>query len=70
MVVESFIFGTAVVFTLFGYSVGRKKANYNLIEDAVAATIDSLAKDGYLKTVGSGDSMIILKHDAKDDQTT
>jgi hypothetical protein len=70
MVVESFIFGTAVVFTLFGYSVGRTKANYDLVEQSVATTIDSLAKDGYLKTVGSGDSMIILKHDAKDDQAT
>lgn len=70
MVVESFIFGTAVVFTLFGYSVGRKKANYNLVEQSVAATIDSLAREGYLKTVGTGDGMIILKHDAKDDQAT
>ncbi len=65
MVFETFIFITAVVFTLFGYSLGRKRANYNLVEQSVAATIDGLAKAGYLKTVGTGDNMVILKHDDK-----
>jgi hypothetical protein len=52
------LFGTAVLFTLFGrYSAF--KANF---EDVVATTIDSLIEEGYLKTRGKGRNMEILKH--------
>ncbi len=69
MVFETFLLITAIVFTVFGYSLGRKRANYNLVEQSVAATIDNLVKGGYLKTVGHGDDMIILKHDDKTTRT-
>jgi hypothetical protein len=67
--VELFLFGTAVVFTMFGYSLGRKKADRELIEQSVASTVDSLIKDGYLKTAGTGKDMVILKCNYQDDQT-
>jgi hypothetical protein len=67
--VELFLFGTAVVFTMFGYSLGRKKVDRELIEQSVASTVDSLIKDGYLKTVGTGKDMVILKCNYQDDQT-
>jgi hypothetical protein len=67
--VELFLFGTAVVFTMFGYSLGRKKVDRELIEQSVASTVESLIKDGYLKTVGTGKDMVILKYNYQDDQT-
>jgi len=60
------LLGTAVIFTF----VGRYTAYKDHLQDVVAATIDSLIEQGYLKTKGNGDDMEILKHWEKDDQTT
>lgn len=51
------IFVTAIVFTIVGWIWGKRSS----IEDVVAATIDSLIDDGYLKTRGVGREMEILK---------
>lgn len=56
-----FIFVTAVVFTLFGYGVGKSRANKEIVTVAISTTIDSLIRDGYLRTRGTGDDMEILK---------
>lgn len=47
---------TAVVFTGFGWYVGKREHT----QDVVEATIDSLIDDGYMKTKGSGAAMKIL----------
>ena len=52
------LLGTAIVFTF----VGRYTAYRDALEDVVAATIDSLIDDGYIKTKGEGKDMEILKH--------
>jgi hypothetical protein len=54
------IFITAVVFTLAGYSMG-KKSTRTMVELAIATTIDNLIREGYLKTRGTGSQMEILK---------
>lgn len=54
------LFGTAVVFTGLGYYF-RKTAEKQMIATIVEGTIDSLIKDGYLKTRGHGSEMTILK---------
>ena len=51
------IFVTAVIFTAVGYVWGMRAQ----IKNIVAATIDSLIDDGYLKTRGIGKDMEILK---------
>ena len=50
-------FVIAVVFTAVGYFWGLR----NQIQNIVAATIDSLIDDGYLKTRGTGKDMEVLK---------
>jgi hypothetical protein len=60
------LLGTALVFTF----VGRWMAIKDDVQDIVAATIDSLIDQGYLRTKGDGDNIEILKHWEKDDQTT
>jgi len=52
------LLGTAVIFTF----VGRFTAYRDALQDVVAATIDSLIEDGYIKTEGEGEDMEILKH--------
>lgn len=52
------LLGTAVLFTF----VGRYTAYKDALQDVVAATIDSLIEDGYIKTKGEGENMEILKH--------
>ena len=52
------LLGTAVIFTF----VGRYTAYRDALEDVIAATIDSLIDDGYIKTKGEGEDMKILKH--------
>jgi hypothetical protein len=52
------LLGTAVIFTF----VGRYTAYRDALQDVVAATIDSLIEDGYIKTKGEGEDMEILKH--------
>jgi len=52
------LLGTAVIFTF----VGRFTAYRDALQDVVAATIDSLIEDGYIKTKGEGEDMEILKH--------
>ena len=52
------LLGTAIVFTF----VGRYTAYRDALEDVIAATIDSLIDDGYIKTKGEGEDMKILKH--------
>ena len=51
------LFVTAVIFTAVGYVWGIR----DQIKNIVAATIDSLIDDGYLKTRGTGKDMEILK---------
>jgi len=68
MIEYIFIFATAVLFTLLGYSWGR-----NAIKVSVEHVIDSLINDGYIKTSGTGPDMEILKwkewEDAKASKT-
>ena len=52
------LLGTAVLFTF----VGRYMAFKSSLEGVIAATIDSLIEDGYLKTRGVGRDMEIVKH--------
>ena len=47
----------AVVFTGFGYWVGKKEK----LEDIVETTIDSLIEQGYIKTEGYGSNMEIIR---------
>jgi hypothetical protein len=65
MIVELFanpttwwLFGTAVVFTFAGKFMTLRSS----VDHIVGATIDSLIEDGYLKTRGSGNNLVILKH--------
>lgn len=59
------LFGTAVIFTGVGAYMGTRSK----VENIIAATIDSLIADGYLKTRGTGENMEILKWRDWDDQT-
>lgn len=61
------LFVTAVIFTVVGYSMGKQSVK-GLVELAIGATIDSLIREGYLKTKGVGKNMEILKanHDKAD----
>ena len=52
------LLGTAIAFTF----LGRYTAYRVALQDVVAATIDSLIEDGYIKTKGEGEDMEILKH--------
>jgi hypothetical protein len=52
------LFGTAVIFTF----VGRWMSFRDIVAQVTEATIDSLIRDGYLKTRGVGRDMEILKH--------
>lgn len=52
------LLGTAIIFTFFG----RYTAYRDALTDVVAATIDSLIDDGYIKTKGTGEDMQLLKH--------
>lgn len=52
------LLGTAIIFTLVGRYMGFRSA----LEDVIAATIDSLIDDGYIKTKGKGEDMKLLKH--------
>lgn len=56
-----FIFITAVVFTFVGYGMGKANATLEIVNIAIATTIDSLIKEGYLKTRGSGKDIEIVK---------
>lgn len=51
------LFVVAVVFTAVGYLWGIRSN----LTSIIAATIDSLIEDGYLKTRGTGKDMEILK---------
>lgn len=53
------VFTTAIIFTVFGWYIGKSSQ----IESLVATTIDSLIKDGYLRTRGKGANLEILKWD-------
>lgn len=52
------LLGTAIIFTL----VGRYAGFRDRLEDIIAATIESLIEDGYIKTKGNGDNLELLKH--------
>lgn len=52
------IFVTAIIFTFYGKYISFK-AN---AETVIAATIDSLIEEGYIKTRGSGKDLELLKH--------
>lgn len=49
---------TAVVFTY----VGRLMSFRSHLEDVIAATIESLIEDGYIRTKGEGEKLELLKH--------
>lgn len=51
------VFATAIIFTVFGWYIGKSSQ----IESLVAITIDALIKDGYLRTRGKGANLEILK---------
>jgi hypothetical protein len=59
MIEEIFLIITAIVFTSFGWFVGKKSGIAQGIED----TIDSLVEQGYLKYKGVRSNPDILKHD-------
>jgi len=61
MEVYIFLFITAVVFTIVGYSMGAKQNTKEIAEVAIATCIDGLIRDDYLKTQGDGNAMVILK---------
>lgn len=67
MIIEMWLLIVAIIFTIFGYYTGTKKQLKTSVDMIVATTIDSLIKDGYLKTRGSGPGMEILKVDDKTD---
>ena len=50
--------GTAILFTFFG----RYTAFKSNLEDVIAATIESLIEDGYIKTKGNGNELELIKH--------
>lgn len=51
------LLGTAIMFTYVGKWIAYKEN----MQDIVAATIDSLINEGYLKTKGTGKTLEILK---------
>ena len=57
--VELFLLGTAVIFTAFGWFVGKKSGIQQGIED----TVDNLVDQGYLKYKGLRSNPDILKYD-------
>jgi len=59
------LFFTAVVFTVAGYSMKKKKHDTELVLKAIDATIEKLIVEGYLQTRGSGDNLEIVKHTDK-----
>jgi hypothetical protein len=60
------LFGTAILFTGLGYYF-RKSAERELVVSVVESTIDKLIEDGYLKTRGVGEDMVIIKPNDKAD---
>jgi len=52
------LLGTAIIFTL----VGRYAGFRDRLEDIIAATVESLIEDGYIKTKGHGEKLELLKH--------
>lgn len=60
------LFFTAVVFTVTGYSMAKKKHDKELVLRAIDATIEKLIVEGYLQTRGSGDNMVVLKYNDKE----
>jgi len=65
MLIEIWLLIAAVIFTAFGYRVGLKEQMKTSVDVIVATTIDSLIRDGYLRTRGSGPNIEILKVDDK-----
>jgi len=61
MPAEFFIFITAILFTGLGYMFGRKDTTRTVVEITVAHTIDSLIKNGYIKTRGTGPNLTLIK---------
>ena len=55
---EMWLLFTAVIFTAYGWWLGLKVSASRITE----TVIDSLISEGYLKTKGSGDDMIIVKY--------
>jgi hypothetical protein len=56
--VTYWLLGTAIIFTF----VGRYMAFRDHLEDVIAATIESLIEDGYIKTKGNGEELELIKH--------
>lgn len=59
--VSFWLFVTAVIFTVFGFIVGRRQKNIKNTTAIVESTVDRLISDGYLKTRGTGKNTEILK---------
>ena len=55
---ELWLLGTALVFTAYGWYIGTKHTVLKVSE----TVIDSLIEQQYLKTRGTGEDMVILKH--------
>ncbi len=56
--VTYWLFGTAIIFTFVGRYIADKENQTYLVE----GVIDSLIKNGYIKTKGQGEKLEILKH--------
>lgn len=57
MEIYAWLFGTAVLFTIVGWYMGKTSS----VELIIQSTVDSLIDDGYIKTEGYGDKMEIVK---------
>ena len=63
---ELWLLGTAIVFTWLGFKFSKTS-----VEDTTELVIDSLIDQGYIKTIGTGKHMEIIKwRDWCNDQTT
>ena len=62
---QLWLFLTAIIFTMIGFFWGASVKT----DKAAAYVIDTLIKEGYIRTRGSGDDMKILKYweDDKDE---
>jgi hypothetical protein len=58
---------TAIIFTLFGKIMYRESIREKIIHETISKATDivisRLINDGYIKTEGTGNSTVILKHD-------
>jgi hypothetical protein len=58
--------GTAIIFTF----VGRQMTKREHMENVIEHVLDTLIKDGYLKSKGEGKNTELLKYNESDDQSS